>query len=283
MGMLSDASAKTASEANPWSGLGLVRAFGGAVLFSFPMLMTVEMWSLGFYIDPFHLALFILLSIPLLAGLSYYAGFEPTSQRLTDVLGAFIAYAVGFAAAALLLLVFAVIGPGMSPGEVVGKIAIQAVPASIGAMLAHSQFSATQRNEGKRRSARYGGGLFHMAVGALYLSSSLASTEEMVLISYKMTPAHILGLLILSLALMHLFVYVAVTHEASALRPDVVPLWGLFLRLTIVGYGIALLISLFLLWTFGRTGGLAVGQVISAMVVLGFPAALGAGAGRLIL
>jgi putative integral membrane protein (TIGR02587 family) len=283
MGMLSDASVRAASEASPWSALGLVRASGGAILFSFPMLMTTEMWSLGFYIDPFRLALFILLSIPLLVGLSYYAGFEPTSRRLNDVLAALIAYAVGFAAAALLLFVFAVIGPGMSPGEVVGKIAIQAVPASIGAMLSHSQFGATQRNEGKKRSARYGGGLFHMAVGALYLSSSLASTEEMVLISYKMTPGHILALLVFSLVLMHLFVYVAVTHEASGLRADVIPLSGLFFRFAVVGYGIALLISLFLLWTFGRTGGLAVGQVISAMVVLGFPAALGAGAGRLIL
>jgi uncharacterized membrane protein len=41
--------------------IGLARAFGGAILFSFPMLMTMEMWWLGFYIDPFRLALFILL------------------------------------------------------------------------------------------------------------------------------------------------------------------------------------------------------------------------------
>ncbi len=29
----------------------LVQAFGGAILFSFPMLMTMEMWWLGFYMD----------------------------------------------------------------------------------------------------------------------------------------------------------------------------------------------------------------------------------------
>jgi hypothetical protein len=39
--------------------------------------------------DPLRLALFILLDITLLVGLSYYTGFEPTSQRLADVLDAF--------------------------------------------------------------------------------------------------------------------------------------------------------------------------------------------------
>ena len=30
----------------------LLRAFGGAMLFSLPMLMTMEMWWLGFYMEP---------------------------------------------------------------------------------------------------------------------------------------------------------------------------------------------------------------------------------------
>lgn len=272
-----------ASGADTRFALGLVRAFGGAILFSFPMLMTMEMWWLGFYMDPFRLALFILLAIPLLVGLSYYAGFEATSERLADVLDAFAAYAIGFCAAALLLFLFGIIGSGMSADEIIGKIAVQAVPASIGAMLARSQFGASKGKEEKRRDARYGGGLFLMAVGALYLSSSLASTEEMVLISYKMTPGKVVALMAFSLVVMHGFVYAVVSQGKSPVPSDVIPFWTVFLRFTIVGYGIALLISLFMLWTFGRTDGLEVGQIVQAMVVLGFPAAMGAGAARLIL
>jgi hypothetical protein len=52
---------------------------------------------------------------------------------------------------------------------------------------------------------------------------------------------------------------------------------------TIVGYAIALLISIYILWIFERTGGMSPEQVIPATIVLGFPAALGAGAARLIL
>ena len=55
------------------------------------------------------------------------------------------------------------------------------------------------------------------------------------------------------------------------------------MRLTIVGYALALLISLYVLWTFGRLDGAAVAEIVMATLVLGFPAALGASVARLIL
>jgi uncharacterized membrane protein len=55
-----------------------------------------------------------------------------------------------------------------------------------------------------------------------------------------------------------------------------------FTRFTLVGYTIALFISVYMLWTFGRTDDMPLSQVLQATMVLGFPAALGAGAARLI-
>ncbi len=49
------------------------------------------------------------------------------------------------------------------------------------------------------------------------------------------------------------------------------------------GYVVALIISLYVLWTFGRTDGMAIEEIIKAVIVLGFPAALGASTSRLIL
>jgi putative integral membrane protein (TIGR02587 family) len=263
--------------------IDVLRAFGGAILFSFPMLMTMEMWWLGFYMDPVRLALFILLNIPLLIGLSYYGGFEATSSRMADVLDAFAAYAVGFIAAAVMLALFGVIKFGMPANEVIGKISVQAVPASIGAILARRHFEKVEDTEEKRRSARYGGALFLMAVGALYLSSSVGSTEEMVLISYQMTPTHVFLLLVFSLLVMHAFVYAVMARSETPVPLDTATFWTVFARFTIVGYAIALLISLYILWIFERTEGMPLGQIIAATIVLGFPAALGAGAFRLIL
>ncbi|HSK19437.1 MAG TPA: DUF2391 family protein, partial [Longimicrobiales bacterium] len=62
---------------------GLARAFGGAIFFSLPLLMTMEMWWLGFYMDRFRLALLMLAMVPLLIALDHYVGFkeEQTTWR----------------------------------------------------------------------------------------------------------------------------------------------------------------------------------------------------------
>jgi len=71
----------------------------------------------------------------------------------------------------------------------------------------------------------------------------------------------------------------AFTHDGE---PGV-SLWSEFLRLTVVAYALALLVSLYVLWTFGRADGLPFGELLIETVVLGFPAALGAASARLIL
>ena len=55
---------------------------------------------------------------------------------------------------------------------------------------------------------------------------------------------------------MHAFVY-ALEFQGTASIPPETPFWSVFLRYTIVGYAVALLMSLYMLWTFGRTEGLA--------------------------
>ena len=49
------------------------------------------------------------------------------------------------------------------------------------------------------------------------------------------------------------------------------------------GYGIALLVSLYVLWSFGRTDGVAMAEIANMLVVLGFPASLGAATARLVV
>ena len=48
------------SETNSDYALGLARAFGGAVIFAFPLMMTMEMWQFGFSMDRLRLAVFLL-------------------------------------------------------------------------------------------------------------------------------------------------------------------------------------------------------------------------------
>src|SRR5687768_6005584 len=88
-------------------GVELARGFGGAILFSFPLLMTMEMWWLGFSMDRFRLALFLALAFMLVLGLSYFEGSDETFK--IDVLDTLIASAVGYAVSLIMLSVFAII------------------------------------------------------------------------------------------------------------------------------------------------------------------------------
>lgn len=267
--------------------VALARAFGGSILFSFPILMTMEMWSLGAQMDGFRLALFVFLSIPLLIGLSYYDGFETTSGLMDDVIDTFVALTVGFMTAAFLLFLFNVINSAMSFDEIVGKISVQAIPASIGAMLAQSLLTIDKGTEeeadDRKRSANYGGQLFLMAVGAVFLSMSVAPTEEIILISFQMTPWHTLALAILSILIMQGFIYAVESGDHKNSISAGASLLSSFLRYTIVGYAMVLFISFYILWTFGSLEGMGMMEQIEAVIVLGVPAAIGASASRLIL
>ena len=262
--------------------IGLARAFGGAIIFSLPLLMTMEMWYLGFSIDPLRLALLILVFFPFLVALSHYSGFEDTPGWRDDLLDAFVAYAVGFISSGLVLLLFGVLEFGMSLAEVIGKVSLQAVPASIGALLAHSQFGGHKEEQQAGEIETYQGEMFLMMVGALFLGFNVAPTEEIVLISYQMTEWHAIILIILSLVIMHAFVY-AVEFKGQGSIPPEVSFGSVFLRFTIVGYVLSLIISFYILWTFGQIEGMSAAQILRAVLVLGFPAAVGAAAARLIL
>jgi putative integral membrane protein (TIGR02587 family) len=270
--------AKEAAPAGHSFGVDLARNFGGALVFSFPLLMTMEMWWLGFYMDRFRLALFLAFVVVLVAGLSYFEGGEETLQ--IEALDTFVACAVGYVVSAALLALLAIVGPGMSADEVIGKISLHAAPGSIGAILARRLLEVEKEREEEARREWYGGRIFLMGAGAVFLAFQLAPTEEMVLIAHQMTAWHAAALALFSLALIQAFTYAVELRERG---PSAGLFLGVFWRFAVVGYAVALLLSLYVLWTFGRLDGMEAAEAVMATVVLGFPAALGAAASRLIL
>ena len=271
------------SDANAEYGAALARAFGGALLFSFPLLMTMEMWSLGMAVERWRLLVLLLLTLPMLIGLSYYAGFEPTFRLKDEVLDALAAFGVGFVLAAALLLVFGVLhGDALSSQAAWGKVSLSAVPAAIGALLAGKQLG--ERGPGRREKSRAGtlGELFLMAVGATFLAFNVAPTEEMILIAYQMGPLQTLVLMAASIVLLHLYVY-RLGFPGEAKRREAGSFARTFVAFTAPGYGVALLVSLYMLWTFGRTDGVAPHEIATMTIVLAFPAALGAATARLVV
>ncbi|MDQ0134575.1 putative integral membrane protein (TIGR02587 family) [Neorhizobium galegae] len=277
--------------------IGLGRGAAGAMLFGIPMLMTMELWQLGFYIERWRLFLLLIVNIPLLILLAHRIGFERTSTVAEACRDATIAYGLGIVISAAVLIMLGDIKPHMPLSEILGKIAIQSVPASIGALLGRSQLGGQAGKEEDQDdeeeeeeegavpdeiSTSYSRELFLMAVGALFLNLNVAPTEEIILIAYKMTPSHALVTICVSIAIMHGFVYAVAfkgTHEIS----EETPWWHAFFRFTLPGYMVAMLISLYVLWTFGRLDDTGPTQTLMSAIVLSFPGAIGAAAARLIL
>lgn len=257
----------------------LGRAFAGALIFNIPLLMTMEMWEQGVVMDRWRLLTFIVAGLPLLYGLSYYAGFSKRRGLVNDTLDTGVALAVGFITASVLLVLFGVVEWDAPPREALGMVALQAIPGAMGALLARRQLSGDGGGDTDEDQASYIGELFLMTVGALFFALNIAPTEEMILIAYKATPVHILALIAVSILLLHLIVFRAgFAGQEEADHP-----LKAFFHFTVPGYAIALGISLFALFIFGRVDGHSVAGVVQIMVVLGFPASIGAAAARLLV
>jgi putative integral membrane protein (TIGR02587 family) len=267
-------------------GVALARGLGGALLFAFPLLMTMEMWWLGFHVDRLKLLIFLLVNFAMVLGLGWFVGFERRSRPRDLFLEAFAAYGIGIVASAAMLAVFGIIKSGMGASEIVGKVAIQAIPASLGATLARKQLASGDPEEEKREDEReeragYPGQLFLMAAGAIYVSFNVAPTEEMLLIAFKMTPVRTAALVLLSLAVLHGFVY---TVGFKGQEPQAEMSFArVFVAYTLAGFAVALCVSVYVLWTFDRLDGVSPTEMAGMVAVMGFPAALGAAVARLVV
>lgn len=259
--------------------VGLLRALLGAMIFALPLFMTMEMWELGATMDRGRLSLLLALTLPALIALSFYAGFEKTFSLVDNVLDALAVIAVSATACLVVLMVFGEIAPGMSASEIVGKLALLCFAASIGALLANKQFNdagAEDKKQERRHRRSFFWRLFITGVGAIFLALNIAPTDEIEIIASAMNPLQAALLACLSVATLHV-ILTAIDKEEGE---NVV---GRFVRRTLSNYGLCLALCWYVLWSFSRLDSVGLAESVERVIVLAFPAALGAGAARLIL
>jgi putative integral membrane protein (TIGR02587 family) len=264
---------------------GYARGVLGALLVSMPLLATMEMWWLGFTIPPLKLLLFLATNFALLIVLEYYSGFQKGHVRLwEEVQDAVDAYGIGLVVGAVVLFLFGVIAPGMSLREIAGKIILEAIPLSIGASIAISVFGErdAQRERRKRHAGFWGTQLIGLA-GATYFGFNVAPTEEPVMIGLGLLWWHAVLLVLFGLSITHAIVYSVGFAGGHRLPGDTV-WWAAFLRTGVVSYCMALLVTAFLLWIFGRIDGMTgLTPALHMIVTLGFINSIGSAAAKLII
>jgi putative integral membrane protein (TIGR02587 family) len=283
----------------PWRAevIALVRAASGGLLFGVPLLYTMEVWWTGSHTTPRQmLAVLALLSLPVLA-LNKTTGFRKSRDvRTRDAVADTIeALAVGIVVTAVVLVLLQEITPDTGLRSGLGKVVYEAVPFCLGVGVARhflhggraapddsSDGSATDgAADGEDESALHPtlSDLGATVLGATFISLSIAPTDEVPMIASAMSPAWLLALVAMTLLTSYAIVFAADFHGQEGRNTQE----GAFQRPiteTLVSYLVSLVVAGLLLWLFQR-GVRPSADLVTRIVVLGFPAAVGGAAGRL--
>lgn len=296
--------ARTEAQPGPWKSEfnDLVRGLSGGFLFGIPLLYTMEVWWLGTHSHPWRLLLLLLLSFVINWMLGHFAGFRQGMTPINAVLDALEALAIGIVASAVTLVVLGELRPGVPFDTVIGMIALESVPFSLGVSIANSFLSGSKDGPQDRADGDKQGGEQEnedqpetkhtelngtirdagaTVAGALFVAFSVAPTEEI-----PMLAGNLGSLGLITLVFFSLLVSYAITFEAGFADQEArMGHEGIFQRPlseTVFSYLVALVVAGVLLWIFKQLEFGDPGHVwLERMIVLGLPAAIGGSAGRL--
>ena len=262
------------------------RGVAGGLLFSLPLLYTMEVWWAGFTSHPFRLAVYVAATFALLLGYNYFVGLRRDSCFSEVVIDSVEELGLGLLVALLILWLLGRVTGGMPLEEAAGKVVIEAMTVAVGVSVGTAQLGAGDGEGDKgvgggRESVGFGGQLVMTLCGAVLFAANVAPTEEIVMIAVEVSAWRLLGLALLSMFLGALVLYFSEfagskKHVRFDRHHDV--LVG-----TVVTYAVALGASAAILLFFGRFDGQTLATCVAQTVVLGVAATLGSSAGRLLL
>jgi len=273
------------------------RGIAGGLIFSLPLLYTMEVWWAGFTSHPLRLLIYVIATFTLLIGYNYFAGLRHDSSRVEVLIDSVEEMGLGLLIATIVLLVLGRVTFDMPASEFIGKIVIEAMTVAIGVSVGTAQLGGGDGdtgtgdggNTGQTRAGRsepktkthFGGQVMIALCGAVLFAANVAPTEEVVLIASEISSWNLLALALLSIALGALILFYSDFTGAQRFAPT----GGLSAVIigTIITYTIALAASAGILWFFGRFDGMSLIICLAETVVLGLAATLGASAGRLLL
>jgi putative integral membrane protein (TIGR02587 family) len=264
----------------------------GGFLFGIPLLYTMEFWFTGPKISMAHALILVGLSVGLSLVFVATIGFrenEPPGWR--EILAETIdAIGISIVVTVITLFMLGKIDFTTSLDITLGRIAIELLPVSLGVAIANHILPRQEDRQGQAEDRQAGKPLNTSATtrelvasggGALLLSLNIAPTDEVAILAAELNELQLVGLIVFSLLISYVIVFQAGFRNQQARRESTGALQHPLTE-TIVAYIIALLVCGATLWIVGALGPeTAVGTILSMTVVLAFPGALGAAAGRL--
>jgi putative integral membrane protein (TIGR02587 family) len=276
------------------------RGIAGGILFSLPLLYTMEVWWAGFSIHPWRLIGAVLATLVLLLGYNRYAGLRSDASLIEVLIDSVEELGIGLVVSTIVLWMLGRIRFDMPANEIAGKIIVESLVVAIGVSVGTAQLSGAddgdddsgmddsgdaKQSKGKEQTAlgssAFIGQLVLACCGAVLIAANIAPTEEIIMLAVEIAPWRLILLGLISLLLSTLILYFSDFKSTQKLAPAESYL-GIFSG-AVITYMVALLTSAALLWFFGSFDRLAPITCLGATVVLGVAGVLGASAGRLLL
>lgn len=262
------------------------RGLAGGLLFSLPLLYTMEVWWTGFLASPMRLLSLLAVTYVLLLGYNRFAGLRHDASWLEVAVDSVEELGLGLVTSAGVLFLLGRIGGAMAAREVLGKIVVEAALVAIGFSVGSAQLGTRTDDRGKGdeeeadRSSLANDVVIALC-GAVLFAANVAPTEEIVLIAIETDVGRLLGVVAFSIVLSAGVLYFVDFADADRLAPVRTKL-DVVIGAS-VPYAISLVAAAAILWFFGRFEGVGLDMCVRQTVVLAFPASLGAAAGRLLL
>lgn len=262
------------------------RGIVGGLIFSIPLLYTMEVWWAGFQLRSERILILLGFTFLLLLAYNTYAGVRRDETWAGVAIDSVEELGLGLLVSAGFLFLLGRIEPGDSWREVVGKVVVEATLVAIGISIGTSQLGQLDSDpeEDESSGARpkdFFGVLSLSACGAVVLATNIAPTDEIVVLALENSSWRLLGMVIVSLLL-----GVLVMVFSDLLDTEEEPRHSVPVRLvfgSVISYAVAFACSAAILFLFGRFDGMALSAVLSMTVVLSVAASMGAAAGKILI
>ena len=265
------------------------RGITGGLVFSIPLLYTLEMWSAGAALHPARILLCVGATFGILLLYNRFAGLRQDASFGEVVIDSVEEMGLGLVISALVLWWIGEIDSSMGWSEVTGKVVLEAMTVAIGVSVGTAQLGG--ENDGDEGvsgepSLEDSGYLPQTAIsfcGAVLFAANIAPTDEVERIAAESPPFRILvmasGSILAAAVVLH---YAGIRGSRGTGRVSADSNF-LKLRAVITSYAVALVAAAACLFLFGRLDGQPWRIGLAMAVVAGVPAALGASAGRFLL
>ncbi|MFC6998339.1 TIGR02587 family membrane protein [Rufibacter roseus] len=273
------------------------RGIIGGLLFSLPMLYTMEVWWTSYDVNPWHLLLYMGMTFCLLLAYNTYAGLRPSASWREVLVDSIEEMGLGVVLSFLFLMLLGRLNvQEMSLERIVYMVLVEAMPVAIGVSVGTAQLGAASADEDeedtppkekllnqKEGQASTAEMILLATCAGMLFGANIAPTDEVMVLATGATPLQLLFMFLCSLLLSGGVLYYIGFRGAYETPAEEAPkvlevLWGLSLT-----YATAFCVSAGALWFFGRFEGASLQICIEATVVLGIVTSLGASAGRFLL